>query len=119
MVRGRELDRALPLAALDLVRAGAVPVYELLHRLEAELGRQGEVLNDSFEALSAGPLSEGIELLALGPIRLIKPQPTLDRLGDSLGRKARLQSLSEYTLAALEIPANVRNVGGHLAIANF
>ena len=62
--RPRRSYRALPLAALDLVGAGAVPVDELLHRLEAELGGQRQLLDLPFEALGADPLGEGVELLA-------------------------------------------------------
>ena len=39
------LDRALALAALDLVRVLALPVDEVVHVLEAELDRQREVLH--------------------------------------------------------------------------
>ena len=43
--RARPSDRALALAALDLVGLGAAPVDELVHRLEAELDRQRQVLD--------------------------------------------------------------------------
>src|SRR6476660_1300773 len=84
---GFMLNRALPLAALHLVRARAVPVDELLHRLEAELGRQGQVLDLRFEALGPDPLGEGIELLALVALGLVQPYPALDRLRDAFGRQ--------------------------------
>ena len=84
------LDRALALAALDLVGAGAVPVDELLHRLEAELGRQGQVLDLCFEALGADPLGEGVELLALVALGLVEAHPALDRLGHPFGRAAAI-----------------------------
>ena len=40
---GRRSDRALALAADDLERDVALPVDEVVHRLEAELDRQREV----------------------------------------------------------------------------
>src|SRR5918993_2566612 len=75
---GARLDRALPLSPHDLVRAGSVPVDELLHRLEAELGRQGQVLGRRFEGPGADALGEGVELLALVALGLVEPHPALD-----------------------------------------
>src|SRR5215204_6790599 len=78
-------DRALTLPALDLVRTGAVPVDELLHRLEAELGGQGQLLDDLFEALGADPIGEGVERLALLALGLVEADPALDGLRDAFG----------------------------------
>src|SRR3954462_12665265 len=61
----RELDRALSLAAHDLVRARSVPVDELLHRLQAELGRHRQLLDRRFERLGTYPVDKCVELLAL------------------------------------------------------
>src|SRR5262249_4714076 len=45
--------------------------------------------------------------------------PALDRLGDALGGQARLQPGTEDHLAALVVAADVRDVGGHLALTHL
>src|ERR1700761_2800516 len=102
-LRGRDLDRALPFAPLHFIWSGALPVDEILHGLERELGRQGQVLDLAFEALRAGPLGEGVELLALGPLGLVQAYPALDRLRDPFGREPRFQPLAVEHLAALVV----------------
>src|SRR5690242_2162538 len=64
--------RALALPALDLVGAGAVPIDELLHGLEAELGRKRQLLDLRFERLGPDPLREGVELLAVVALGLVE-----------------------------------------------
>src|SRR4051812_28110908 len=54
---------ALALATNDLVRLGAVPVDELVHRLETELCRQGQFLDLGLEPCGADALDEIVELL--------------------------------------------------------
>src|ERR1700761_2678167 len=113
------LNRALPLAALHFVGRGPLPVDELLHGLEREIGRHGQILDLAFEALGAGAVGEGVELLALGPLGLVQAHPALDRLRHPFGREPRFEPLAVDDLAALVVAADVRDVGGHLASADF
>src|SRR5215212_5345460 len=84
-------DRALALAADDLVRLVAAPVDELVQRLETELRRNRELLHLVDEALLADAVDEGVEHLAVLPLGLVHPDPALHRLGHALGRKADLE----------------------------
>src|SRR5262245_58689031 len=107
IARWRELDRALPLAALEFVGAGPVPIDELLHGLQGEIGWQRQIFHDRFESLGAAALDEGVELLAVLALGLVETDPALDRLGDALGRQPRFEPLAEDHLAALEVAADV------------
>src|SRR6476646_8275677 len=119
MKDGWALDRALPLSPHYLVRARSVPVDELFHRLQAELGGQGQLLDRCFERLGTYPLDEGVELLALVAVGLVEVDPALDGLGDAFRRQAGFEPGAEDDLAALEVAADVRDVGGHLATADL
>src|SRR3954471_11407675 len=89
--RGRPSDRALALAANDLVRLVPLPVDEVLHVLEVELDRQRQVLGARLELGVADPLDEVVELLAVAPLGLVVADPALDRLGHALGGQAHLE----------------------------
>ena len=71
----------------------AVPVDEGVHRLQAEVHRQRELLDEAFQLGRADALHELAPLLALVAGRLVVADPALDRLGHALGRQAQLQAL--------------------------
>src|SRR5918994_3143995 len=68
---GRGLYRALALAADDLERHLALPVDEVVHRLQAELHGHGQVADLVLERRRADALGVGVEHLAVGPLRLV------------------------------------------------
>src|ERR1700743_3894378 len=105
--KGARLNRALSLAALDFIRGRALPVDELLHGLKREIGRHGQILDLAFEALGAGALGEGVELLALGPLALVQTDPALDRLRHPFGREPGFEARAVDDLTALIVAADV------------
>src|SRR3954471_7232759 len=84
-------DRALALAADHLERHLAVPVDEVVHRLQAELHGHGEVTDGVLERSGADAGGVGVEDLALLALGLVLAQPALDGLGHPLGGEAHLQ----------------------------
>ena len=64
-------------------------------------------------------LDEGVELLALVAVLLVVGQPLLDDVGDSLGGQPHLQARAVDDLAALVVAAEVRDVRGHVLVADL
>src|SRR4051812_8133751 len=102
--------RALALAPLDPVRIVAVPVDELLHRCEAEISRQGQILDLFLESCGADTLGVGVELLAVAAIGLVHADPALHGLGGPLRGDSSLQARPEDDLAADVVAADVGDV---------
>src|SRR5262249_14157550 len=94
-----QLDGALALAAADFERHVPVPVDELVHRLEAEVDREREVLYKRLELAGADARCEVVPLLARLAVGLVVANPALDRVGDPLRREAQLQARPEFDLA--------------------
>src|SRR2546421_5063345 len=84
------LDGALPFAAHDLVRLVPAPVDEVLHRLDAELEGQREVLGARLELGGAHSRDKRVELLAVLARLLVVAQPALHGLRHALGRQPHL-----------------------------
>src|SRR3954447_19651992 len=100
-------DRAFALAAHDLERLVAGPVDEVVHVLEAELHREGELLDLVREALIPDARGVGVELLAVLALGLVHAQPALHGLGNPLGGQANLEPRAVDHLAALVLAADV------------
>src|SRR6516225_6518227 len=113
------LHRALALAPDDFKRSVAVPVDEFVHRLQGEVDRQREVLDDPLELGRADALGERPPRLAVPAGGLVVADPAFDRLRHALGWKAQLQPLSEGHLGAFIYPADVGDVGGDRMLADF
>src|SRR3954464_6867711 len=111
-------DRALALAPDDLERHVAVPVDELVHRLQAELDGHREVAHGVLELLGADARGVGVEDLALLALGLVLADPALDGLGHALGGQAHLQTRPVDDLAAFVITADVRDVGRDRVLAD-
>src|SRR4051794_11795402 len=112
-------DRALALAADHLEGHLALPVDEVVHRLQAELHGHGEVADRVLELLrpdAGGPRVEHLAVLALG---LVLADPALDGVRHALGRQADLQAGSVDDLAALVVAADVRHVGRDRVLADL
>src|SRR5215211_1706918 len=113
------LDRALALAALDLVGLGAAPVDEVEQILGVELDRQLQVGDQLLELLGSGAVGEGVEVLAVVPLLLVVADPALARIGNALCGEPRLQPVTEGDVAALEAAGDMRDVGGNRLLADL
>src|SRR3712207_6891888 len=58
------------------------------------LFRSRQVLGLPLERLGADAVHERAELLAVGPLALVQPDPALDGVGHALGRQAHLHALA-------------------------
>src|SRR4051812_2341853 len=85
-------DRAFALAADHLERHLALPVDEVLHRLQAELHGHGEIPDRVLERLRADARGVGVEALAVLALGLVLADPALDGVRHALGREAHLQA---------------------------
>src|SRR6185312_15274841 len=94
-VTGSSLDGALALATDHFERHVPVPVDELVHRLQTEVGRHREVLDEPLELARPDPLDEVVPLLAVLAVLLVVTDPALDRVRHALGRQAQLQAGAE------------------------
>src|SRR6185312_10034853 len=97
--RSFRLYRALALSTYHLEGDVAVPVDEVVHRLQAELDRQRELLDEPFELRGTDALDERDPLLAVLARGLVVAQPALHRVGDALRRQTQLQALAEPDVA--------------------
>src|SRR5205823_12128540 len=113
------LDGALPLTAFDLERGAAAPVYEFVHRLQAKIDRQREILDHALELARANALGKRGKALPVCALRLVVAQPALDRLRHALGGQAQLQARTERDRPAFVVAAHVRDVGGDRVLAHF
>src|SRR5919206_3326304 len=112
-------DRALALAADHLERHLALPVDELVHRLETELGGERQVADEILEVLGPDPRDVGVEDLAVLALGLVGPDPALDGVRHALRGEAHLQPLAVDDLAALVVATDVRDVGGDRPLAGL
>src|SRR5262245_31712872 len=115
----RSLDGALALAAPDLVRLGPVPVDEVHEVVGAELDGELQIGDQLLELLDARALDVLVEVLAVVPLLLVGADPALDRFGNALRGKPRLEPPPEGDLAALEVPGDVGDVGGDGVVAHL
>src|SRR5215212_7681504 len=100
-------DRALALAADHLEGHLALPVDELVHRLQAELDGHGEIAHGVLEALGADAHGVRVEDLAVLTLGLVDADPPLDGLRHALGRETDLQPRPVHDLARLVVAADV------------
>src|ERR1035437_8769966 len=114
-----ELYRALALSADDFEGNVPVPVDELVHGLQTEVGGKREILYQCFQLARAHARQEGVPLLALLAAGLVVRDPALDRVGDALGGQPQLQARAECDLAAFEDAAQVGDVGGDRVLAHL
>src|SRR3954451_11768955 len=112
-------DGALALATDDLEGLVAIPVDEVVERLETELHGERQLLDLVHEALLADAGGEGVELLVALALGLVHAQPALHGLGDPLGRQAHLEARAVDDLAALVLAADVGDVGRHGLVADL
>src|SRR5689334_4771905 len=117
--RRAPLDRALALAALDLVGLGAVPVDEVEEVVRAELDRQLQVRDQRLELLRPGAVHELVEGLAVVSLLLVVADPALDSVGDPLRRQPRLEPMPEGDVVVLPLAPDVGDVGGDRVIADL
>src|SRR6476469_8821975 len=86
------LYRALALAANDFEWDVAVPVDELVHRLQSEIDRHRQILDDRLGLAGADTREVLVPVLAVVAVGLILADPALDRVGYALGRQPQLQA---------------------------
>src|SRR4029077_6456125 len=72
---------ALALAPFHLERRAAVPVDELVHRLQAKIDRHRQLLDQAFELAVAHAAHELVKRLAVGALGFVVADPALDRVG--------------------------------------
>ena len=111
------LDRALALAALDLVRLLALPVDEVHQVLDVEGHRHRQVLDELLEALHRPAVDERVEDLAFVALVLVELGPA--RPSARAWRVVGLEPLAVGDLAALVASADVGDVRRDLAIADL
>src|ERR1700730_10335192 len=113
------LDSALALAANDFEGNVAVPVDELVHRLQPEVHGHRQVLYERLELARPHPLEVLVPLLAILAVGLVLDDPALDRVRDALGGQTQLQPRPERDVAAFDHSADYRDVGRNRVLTDF